>query len=265
MKRSANVQLQYDSLHALFEDSYLPQEIPNTTASHVYKWKGALNKFEAAIGRSATITDLNLEMLSGAVTKLSGRYSSQSLEDMVRRLFALWRHLADGGQLQPPPSPLPKLTQSRWTKRPVPLWTPDELALLWYSCRRTRGFIGDVKANDWWLGLVSIVWETKQHPSEFLGRLTWEELPLDRLHPATVAALAKIRREGQRIVLQEFPSQTELWTRYARILRAVGLPDDKAHSFRCLIRCSRDYPRFFHPSDLPTPTELKGAKPCLPS
>lgn len=144
-----------------------------------------------------------------------------------------------------------------------PLWTPDELARLWWGCAHCRGLIGDVQARYWWLSLACLVWETKQHPTDILDKLEWNDLPLDRLHPSALEPLDKVRRPGVPVVLTWPLAHVHLWASWKRIIRDAGIPDDKSRSFRCLMRCAREYPRFVHPADLPVPADLKGGLPCV--
>lgn len=215
------------------------------------QYRYAINNFSTALGRTATIADLNDDNLAILCHWLTNKgLAPITVNERVGRVKTLWTWLARRGVVKTFPT-LGRIPQPETTPR---AWTVDELRRLFDACAAERGTICGVRAGLWWVALHSWLWCTSERFGATM-RLKWEHLDLDgqiaivpagirkghtkpavyNLWPEACSALRLIREPVRDLVFPWHLTECSYYLHYSRILRRAGLPDgrhNKTHAMR---------------------------------
>ncbi len=240
------------TLRDLFDRYYRSIQIPQASLGCVKQYRQNLAKVDDALGRAATVADLSDDLIARVCGKLLADGRSPATANKVRsQLVALWNFAARRGLI----STWPTLPKFREYSREPTAWTREQLEALFAECQRQPGFIGPASASLWWLGLLSLLWDSGLRIGAAM-QLRWAQVDFTRgyvlvlaeqqkdredkwfrLHPQTLAVLRLLRGSDAREGLL-FPwdkADCVLWQRFGEILRKAGLPAtrrDKFHRIR---------------------------------
>lgn len=129
-------------------------------------------------------------------------------------------------------------------------WTEADLTRLFAYLGTIRGWVGPVKACDFWRALVLVIWNTGERISAVLD-VRWQDIDLDgkwvtfragtrkgrkrglrlAISDETVAALRLVKVKGQDVVFYWPMSRSYIWGKYGAILRRGGFPHDSKSKF----------------------------------
>lgn len=236
-------------LSTICETYYFPRNLEIRSPDTKRQYAFALNDFGRALGRPPRLSDLNDESITVLLTHLRDRMAPRTANERAGRLFALWRFLADHGQIKTRP-----ISQSLHVPRKTPwAWTDDELVRLMNECRRVPGFVGDVPAGWWWVSLHRVLWCSGERISALLGcrwewlSEEWLTIPAEtrkgqtedrtyRLDPETVESLEIIRRPKRDLIWPWHLHRAEVWKHYKRLRQRAGLASDRRSSFHRMRR-----------------------------
>lgn len=115
------------------------------------------------------ITELDIQQLAAQLAK---RYSPTTQKDILRRLRTLLQFAWSMRLIDDPPRLWPKIRSPR--KAPE-AWTPGQIIRLVKIATRQPGWIGQVRARDWWRAWLSVAWECGLRPSQMF-RLQWRHV-----------------------------------------------------------------------------------------
>ncbi len=245
-----NVELQgVPTLLEVFERAYRPMKLIGASSGTSRHYRIKLEQFGESLGRTATIEDLTELNLARYMQWLSDRKRTPATVNKARaQLVALWNFCAKRRLVDKFPD-MPKMAEYR---RVPTTWTPAEVGRILAECRKQQGTIADCPAALWWEGLILTVYDTGlrigallQTSAKNLNVATHRLLvnaenqkqKADQdflLHDDTMAVLAKLPANRELL----FPwdeARTNLWGRFANILKAAGLPAgrrDKFHKIR---------------------------------
>jgi integrase len=238
-----------DTLLRRYLAEHLIDSRPGTRAKH----ESSIRWLERILGRPAKVADLNDANLGRMMHELANRRRSKATINGYRgKLLALWSWACRQGWIKKWPT-VRKLVEPK--KNPV-AWSPAELRQLWQSLEKLPGTIAGVPAPLWWQAYHLVAWDTGERHSARMA-LRWESFsdlaagrglfPAEtrkgavadlafQLHPATAELLGQIRSLGADRPHPWDRSPLYFYARYAEVLRAAGLPADRAHQSHCLRR-----------------------------
>ncbi len=231
-----------DAYAALYEPQKLRGKSPKTKKKYGFE----LDRFDRALMRPATVDDLKDDAVALIIGMMMEDGSAAATANKFRScVLALWRFLARKGIVESWPD-VAKLVEPTRIPR---AWSENELHRLFNACRNSIGRIAHCRACDWWCALLAVLWDTGERIGALL-EAQWDDVNLDsgwiivraetrkggradkasQLHPNTVALLRRIQQDSGAV----FPwdrCESLLWTRYGRILKRAGLPNDRKSKF----------------------------------
>lgn len=242
------------TLWSYFDVLYRRQRLTGRSPGTTAKFRAAIMKHLAgSLGHVPLLADLSdVAILDCMDWMLRQGYPEVTCNSTRSKLVALWNFLARKGVIGTWPD-VQKLVEPEL----IPVcWLPDELGRLFAACRAAEGWIGDRSAADWWVGLHCVLYDTGERIGAVM-RLIWQDIDLAsgwvtfqaknrkgrrkalmrRLHADSLAVLAPARGSSPQERVFPWPRDvSRLWTFYARVLKAAGLPADRRHMFHCLRR-----------------------------
>jgi integrase len=233
----------------LFERMYRPRKLLGRSRSNVEQYHIQFRHFERFLGHAPTVADLTDDTLAAAMQWLfdgvDRRYKPRAAETVNKwraHIVALWNFAAKIGKVERWPTigdiPVPES---------VPLaWTAEELTAIIQACQAVPGWLGPIKASDWWVALHRWLLCGGERTSASLS-LRWDWINMTRgiacvpgsvrktrtaltysLSPECVEALEKIRRPTRELVFPWPLCLCTFYHHYKKILRSAGLPEHKA-------------------------------------
>ena len=128
-------------------------------------YQRSIRRLAELLGRPPLVRDLTDENCAQLVRNLleDGK-SPPTANNYAKSLLSLWRFAQLRGYIRTRPSiaklPEPEPDTSTWSKR--------ELAALWRTCSIQEGFLGPVRAGDWWLALHMVAYDTAERTGALL-------------------------------------------------------------------------------------------------
>lgn len=238
-----------DALRSHFRILYKRQRLLGKSPETVRLYEIALDEFDRAHGRPATIHDLTDESVIGMMQAILDRGRANRTANRSREcIVALWTFLARKRIVLSFPD-VPRLPEP--IDDPV-AWSKDQLRRLWQGCVDAPGMIGDMTAARYWLVLHSLLWDSADRINpvrrcrcEWLNLETgWATFPsysrkgkresnTFRMHPDTVEIIRPIWRESGDLLPWPW-SWTYIYRLYGLLLKRAGLPKDRFRKFHCL-------------------------------
>lgn len=229
------------TLERIYLDQYVPDhetlsESTITLALH------ALRKFAEYLGHPPTADDLRngtvAEFMQYRVDALNVKPITVNGE--YKPIKALWNWLAKRRAVDEFPA-VPMFEVSRDEQQAEP-WAFEEYQRLLAESRLARGFVGRIKAPDYWLAFHHTQWDCEERPATMLA-LRFESLDLDRgkllipttvrghgrrelsiqLQPSTVRALRKIDKPRRKLLFGDSITLIEWRILYRQLAIAAGL------------------------------------------
>lgn len=250
-----------DSLLAeFFEGCYAPRRLGNRSGKTIRLYHFSIRKLSGYLGRDATLADLNDDTLVQALTWMGQQgLSPYTVEKERAQLCAIWTFAAKRGLV----AKFPTVPPGRLPERKPTGWMIGDLGKIFAAIRKMPSFVGRAPQPIWWTALLSVLYDTGERISATM-RLTWSNFDLDqgwltipaeyrkfqtrdivaRLHPDTVEAVRGLLPFRGKNDVQVFVwpySETYLWNRYRRILKAAGLPHDSRSMFHRIRRTTASY------------------------
>ncbi len=240
------------TLHDFFESNYRLKKLRSRSVNTIRLYRSSIKNLEKTLGRVATMEDLTDSSVEQLMADIIARGGSPYTANKERsQLLAIWRYACQIGMLTVWPTVMPEKEPER-----VPqAWFQEDLQQLFAAVDRLDGTVGSVQACEWWKALLSVALDT----GERIGALMQCEWSwLDRNWLLIRAEARKGGKRDRRYMLsddslrmlsrlkQSNPSnaklifvwpftRTSLWSQYAKVLRAAGLPHgpkDKFHRLR---------------------------------
>lgn len=215
-----------------------------------YNYRLALKNFGQAIGRPATIEDLqNDNLVRMTRLLLNKKLAATTVNERCGRVAALWEFLARRGRTTVWPIR---------NKVPEPLRTPvcwlkPELQRLFDAVDSLQGDVGPIPRAKWWRALLLVNWDTGERIRALLD-LQWSHLAngwlhipaeirkgkrkdeLHQLAPDTLSALSEIRDPARELIFPWPLHKQYIFNRYEQILKRAGLPHDRKSKFHRIRR-----------------------------
>lgn len=246
------------TLRELFE-AYRIRRLRNATDGTIRKFRASIAHFEQAIGRPATLADLNdiqfAEVLHLWMQNL--QLSPHSLNGYGGKIACLWRFACRRGWLVQWPEPDWQLPAPRRSPR---AWSREELAILFAALAKQPGWICGVPAAGWWLTLHHFLFDSGERIAAALS-LRWEDVDLstrwclirgenrkgktaDRaylIHEDTATGMKAIELPRRELVFPLDVTMGALWLRYDKLLRKAGLDHSRTSKFHRMRRSVASY------------------------
>lgn len=123
------------------------------------------------IGKSqfADLSELDLHRLAAG---LQQKYALTTIANILRHLRTLLQFAWSMRLIEDLPRKWPKIRAPRTA--PV-AWTPRQIGRLYRVATRQPGWIGPVRARDWWRAWLNVAWECGLRPSQMF-RLRWRHI-----------------------------------------------------------------------------------------
>lgn len=222
---------------------------------------GLLDRWAATTGRRSPVVihDLTGPLVVDWMTWLAEGRSPKTVNNKRGDVLVLWREAARQGKT----GPADEVRKMPEPEREPVAWQLAEIEAIFAACNRLPGYWQDVRTSlAWKIGLL-VFWDTGCRLAELLGarmehvRLAESSLFVpaehrkgsrgrrkDRVYPLHGQTMDVIRASlpSRREMLFPFPwKRRQIWGHLKRILRAAGLPADRAHMFHCLRRSAESY------------------------
>lgn len=208
------------------------------TADH---YRRAIRQYAEAISLGdATAHDLSDDGLVALEKYLIDLdYSITTVNERLGRVKALWKWLAQRGELKVWPT-IARIPEPEPYRR---AWTVEQVRQILQACKRMDYTYDGVPASHWWRVWHYVQWETGERTGALL-RLQWtwiNERGIDvpamarkgmksayyRLSAHSLRELEAIRAPRREIVFPWDLHPCMFWEHYSRLLRYAGLPDDR--------------------------------------
>jgi integrase len=240
------------TLPHFFDTLYKPLRLAGRSTKTVALHLIALRHFARFLGRAAVPSDLNDLRVAQFQIWLAGRgVVPVTTNKTVDKLLAQWRFLHRRRLVETYPE-LRKLPEPDVIPK---CWTESETNRLLLACRATTGWIGPVKASDWWTALHIVIYESAERIGAVM-QLQWSDIDLatgwltiraqvrkgkkrSKLHRLSEAALHQLRaihHPGRELIFPWPLCNELLYKHYERILARAGLPFDRWSKFHKMRR-----------------------------
>lgn len=229
----------------IFQKQYRPRKLLGRSKSNTDQYLIQLRHFERFLKHEPTLDDLTDDTLAAAMQWMLDGYSCkfkqrspETVNKFRAHIVSLWNFAAKLGYVARFPTvgdiPVSETTPTAWTE--------EELAQLFNACRATPGWIGPIKASDYWLALHHWLLCGGERTSASL-ELRWQWINMTRgiacvpgkvrktkaamtysLSPQCVAALEAIRRPTRELVFQWPGSRGSFYYQIKLLIKRSGLP-----------------------------------------
>jgi integrase len=233
-------------------NQYFPVNTDINKPSTRKQYRCAMRDFKQHLGHEPMLADLTDDAIAGMMRAMLDRgLKPKTVNERRGRLRALWDWLAKKRMV----SEFPFVKNLKCPKRIPRAWSKAELAKLFEACRNAPGEKAPgVSWADWWTALHLVLWDSGARIGE-IGRLEWDWLDTEtgvlivpaevrkasdrdmayRLHPSTLAVLARIRALHKRFVFGEYDEQA-LFYQYRKLRKRAGLPLGSQNGFHKMRR-----------------------------
>lgn len=253
MKRSfgagADAPASVRTLSDYFERDYFPRRLVGRSGRTATLYRYTIRLFSKYLGRDALLTDLEDLTISRYVAWLieDGR-APAGVNKERRQLCSLWNAAAKRRLVDQFPD-VPPVPQPQHVPK---AWTIEELWRLKISCNMQAGDYCGVPANQWWVALHLLLWDTAERISAVM-QLRWGDVAgewvtfraetrkgrrkpsIKKLRLETVQALEKIR-SGSELVFPWPYRATYIYNVYRAILKRAELDHDAKSMFHRMRR-----------------------------
>lgn len=240
------------SLMRFFEDVYRPLRLRGRAANTERLYRFTCRNFGAYLGRHATLDDLTEDHVSGLLCWMADKgLAPHSRQKELWQLAAIGRFAVKKHLLHE----WPDVQAEKLPIRTPEAWLAGDLHRLWNAIRATKGSIASIPACDWWESLHRVFLCSGERVSALMA-CQWSDYDAAtgwllirghyrkggrqdnpvRLNPLAMASLEKIREPARELLFPWDLSPTYLWYRYAKLLKAAGLPTDARSKFHRLRR-----------------------------
>lgn len=237
--------IQQRDLPSICSQIYFPLNLKITSPKTVAQYRFALNDFAETLGRDGTIDDLtddNLTRMTRHLTVVRG-LSPRTVNERVGRLKSLWTWLGKRGEMRTFPT-TPRID----APEPVPFaWSVEELRRLFDAAGNMPGWVGGVRAGDWWQALLAWLWCTGERKDATL-KLEYRHLNFAR-KIATVPASVRKRKKKTAV----YP----LWSDVIERMKAVRQGERVFHWPFCDSYYFKQWDKLNAIAGLPTGRECK--------
>jgi integrase len=203
----------------------------------------SIKQFGAFLGRAPTLADLSDETCGAFMQHtLQHGLTEVTANQRVKQIRALWEWAARKRLVW-------EFPEFQWMKEPPRkpnVWTKAELDKLLATCATRTGYVGPVRADQFWLLFHYLIIDTVEHAATLL-QLRWSwfnakkgtlaipgsarkcESPIvHHLTSRTVELLTKIIHPVRdRIFECPFSTSSSFFHRYRRLVAAAGLPTQR--------------------------------------
>ncbi|MFH1923801.1 MAG: phage integrase SAM-like domain-containing protein [Planctomycetota bacterium] len=244
------------SLFRFLRETYVPERMVGSSPGSVEQNAVAVRRFSRQLGRPSMIEDLTDESLSGHLGWLLDQGLSRATVNSSRgSLVSLWRHAYRKKLL----TELPTVEKLKEYKRLPEAWTLEELARLLQACAETPGWIGGLKACDFWQALVLVLYRTglrrradmEIEQSHVDLQTGWLFVPGEnqkqkadqrfRLSEDAMDAIRRIWLPPRRLLFPWPNRLRRLYYRFDTILGRSGLPSTRKDKFHKIRRTTASY------------------------
>lgn len=240
-------------LSTFYSDIYEPRKLrsrrPNTKRLYRY----SLKTFDQALGRPATIADLNDTTVTRfAAHRLDAGIQKSGVNRDLSNLLAIWRWAHTKHYVKNWPDVELEVLP---TRVPVALLR-EEIELVYESINRETMPVDAIPGKKFWLALLLVIWDTGERIGAVMAiewecvdlKTGWVRFPAEDRKGArddnalpiaadTVAALSAIKPRGyspsQKVFRWPY-SSTYIYNRLARIMVRAGLPNNRLYKFHVL-------------------------------
>ncbi len=241
-------------LRNLFEEHFVGPRADRMSRPAVGRYRRILKAIATYLNREPVVSDLTEQLVYGFNEWLASPGAARSSVPGKYPAATLWRALARRGLVPRIPAALLRcilpIPSNRGGRRKLSnatsAWSKEELAKLWSACQSARGFVGAVKASDWWSALNAVLWDTAERVGTVL-QLRWEWVDLERqwirlpaetrkgpqgdhwhrLSPSTIESLRSLGPTPEGAVFVWTNHKSNVWSRYGRLLQRAGLSSDR--------------------------------------
>lgn len=234
------------TLLGFFENVYRPHRLIDGSTSQITKHRATIRTFSEVLGRTAELNDLTDDNVSKLMQHIAanGRKPG-TINHQRNHLLALANHAVRRGLLRQ----VFEVAPVRDYQHSPKAWTQEQLAKLMDTIRQLRGMVRGIPAALWWEALHRCLWDSGVRIGALM-QIKWTDIDLDRgilrvrpetqkdreeqqhpLKPSTVEILKSISQPVRELVFDMPIMYASLFYQYKRILKAAGLPNDRASMF----------------------------------
>ena len=238
------------SLVHFLAETYVPQRMVGCSPGSIEQITIAIRQLGRCLGHCPMVTDLTEKNVAGFLQWTLGQGLSRAAANNRRcSLLALWRY-AYRQKLLPQMPDIPKLKEYR---RLPEAWTEKQFQRLVIACASTKGMVGQVRAADFWLALILVIYDSgirhraamlikREHMDLSTG---WLVVPAENqkqkveqrfmLPEQTIGAIRKIWLPSRKLLFWWPGHSRRVWVHFHKIVTRAGLPNgrrDKFHRIR---------------------------------
>ena len=158
------------TLSDFLENFYLPSRI-GCSQSHISHLRRNIHRLNAFLGKEVTIGELKENDLCRFLMAMLEVNGPVTVNKARGYFLALWRCAYDNDMCERPPR-LGLIRRAPEEIDPPEAWTVEELNKLFEAAGKSKGFICDIPAGQWWLSLLLSVYWTACRISAILGTPT---------------------------------------------------------------------------------------------
>lgn len=250
-----------------FERTFRPLRLAGRKPKTVERYRINLRHFNRALGRPATLADLNDEsvtMAMGWVVEARGD-NNTTANNLRSHLLSIWRFAHRKGHVELGPD----VASLREPKRHPRCWSEAQIALLVKTaylgeCFRGRlAMVNLIPANLFWTGLLLTVYDTGARIGAIL-KAPVEALDLEtghilieaetqkqyadqpfKLTPETCAILKQIAHVERERLFPWPHSESTLYNHLRRVLKTAGLPHGRREKFHKIRRTTATFSEIY--------------------
>jgi integrase len=230
-----------------FDSVYRVKRLKPTARNTCRLYLESLKRFDLFLGRRARLDDLTAANIERLMADCLRNGNAAATANKHRdQLLAMARYAHRLGLL----ADWPDTQRYEEPERAPQAWLADDVERLLEACRQQPGSIGRAPASVWWLGLVSVAFDSGERIGAILG-VRWDDLEgrwllaraelrkggkRDRrylLSETTAATLKELRTytRDSGVVFHWPYSYTYVWRRYSQVLESAGLPVGRRSGF----------------------------------
>lgn len=237
------------TLDEFLEKVYVPLRLRGRSPESVRLLRHAIRQFSKWLGRPAVLEDFDDLVVSRFLTVRAETLAPDSVARERSGLIALWNLAQGRGLVRLRPCVAPELVPERTPRA----FSVDELDRLFAACRQSRGFVGPVQADVWFVALAATLFYSGERIAAVLAcpRENWRAPFLDvpagvrkggrkpqvhELPPDVSALVDRVAAHDGPVVFWWPFSGTALRKRWRNITRRAGLGDGREVQFHALRR-----------------------------
>ena len=178
----------------------------------IENYRRAIARFGEAVGHEPTVGDLadtNISLLTDFLLR-SGK-AAPTVNNYAKCIKAIWRFACARNYVDSR-SYMAKLVEA---EPDCSTWSMKEMSQLFEGCERQPGYIGPVRARDWWIAFHMVCWDTAERTGAVVA-LQWSFIDLS---------------EGKIAIPPEFRKGGQKWGRYRIRPATVAQLEQILHAF----------------------------------